>query len=1132
METRASYVAIGAFVLIVIVGALSSLYWLYRSSGTQATAPVRIIFPEPVTGLSVGGSVLFNGIRIGEVARLEFAPEGGDNVVAIARLDPAAPIKTDTIAKLGFTGLTGVAYISMTGGSPAAPSLFTAGENSQIPTIVADTSAFTNVLDSAQNVLARMNQTLDEVNGILRDNRDDVDVVVQNVRTLSQALADASPEITGLVTDVAGAARSIAAAVPQVASAVGRADTLLAAIEPDRVRAIVDDVGRFTGALPPLADQAGVILGNVNGVVTRIDDAAGTLGDAVQAVANVVAAIDEQAIGAIVENVRTTTAALASRSDALATTIDNAEAITTDIRGVAAVVGERREAIATALDNATGLVSDIRGAVNAAVPAIENLGNAIAAVTPARITQVVDNVERFTSALAGQSDQIADLVSAATGAARSIDEVATTIAARREEINVVLGDAAAISGNLRTAAERVPGLVDAVGARLDEAGAVIRAIDAEAINGVVRDVGTFASRLAAEAEPLGALVASARTAAADIATITGAVVQHTPQFGPIVDDVAAATRSARAFADQLPALGETIAPGIENLSNVLAAIDADAVRQIVTDAGALAARLAAEAEPIGALIASARAAAADVEAITKAVVQKTPEIERLVDDAAKAANAIASAARTVDGLVTDAAPAVRQLAEAIRVVTPARVDDVLTNVQLVVNGLARQAPAVEEIVGNARAIAASARTVATTLGERAPEIGALLDDARAAAADVRTAAAAFPSLVETIRPGVDNIAAVLSAIDREAVAAIVADVRRVTGAVADETPQIQAIIARVDAATADLAAITGRVRGELDTITAGLTDARAAVASARTFADGLPELLATLQPGVANASEALQAIDPAAIDAIVVNLRDVTATVSSLRGDIADVVTTAGSAARGIDTVATAVAARTDAIGRAIEDTATFVANLADVGPQVRSAVADIGAAATTIRETVGALDTGAVNGIIADVRSAAAAVGSRAGEIGAAIDNAVAAAKSLAEGLGTVGGEDGTLKEVLERARRIAANLEDASAKIGGVVDRASGLFDGPVQGLVANVSAAGASVNEVAAAFASRANQIAGGLARFSASGLDDLRALIDQGRSTLSTIERAVSNFNRDPSRVIFGGSDAPRYSPQRR
>src|SRR5690606_22752310 len=127
----------------------------------------------------------------------------------------------------------------------------------------------------------------------------------------------------------------------------------------------------------------------------------------------------------------------------------------------------------------------------------------------------------------------------------------------------------------------------------------------------------------------------------------------------------------------------------------------------------------------------------------------------------------------------------------------------------------------------------------------------------------------LPGLAETLRPGIENVSAVLSSIDQAAVEAIVADVRTLSGTLAAEAPRVEQIIGRVDTVTADVAVITARLRGELDGVSAGLADARAALADARTFASGLPELLTTLEPGVTNVSNALQAVDPAAIDAII-----------------------------------------------------------------------------------------------------------------------------------------------------------------------------------------------------------------------------------------------------------------------
>lgn len=941
METRANYVAIGVFVLIVFAGALASLWWLYRSSQSGATETVRIIFPEPVTGLSPGGSVLFNGIRVGEVVSLEFPPEGGDNVIAITRLNPSAPIKVDTLAKLSFQGLTGVAYISLTGGSKNAPSLFAAAADSDgPPTIEAETSAFTNVLDSAQSVLARMNTTLDEVNTLIRDNRSDVDAVVGNVRTLTQSLADVAPRISGLVTDVANAGGAIADAVPQIASVVERANALLGAIDADQVGTIVDNVDSFSGQLATIGDEAKGVVDTVNGLVTRLDDAAGVLGEAVGVVRDVVSAVDRNALADIVGDVRTAAGVFADRSAAIGTLVDNASVISGEVRSVTATLATRTEAIGRAIDDAGALIAEARGAVSAAAPAIEGLGRAVASVAPDRVTAIVDNIEAVTASLAGDTEAFSRLLEATTDAATRIESVAELISDRNAAIATALDDAAGLMANLRSASDQAPAVVSSAADVLARVGGVVDAVDADAINALVGDARRFAGVLAAQAEAIGPLVQSVSGTATRAEAIASALAKRMPQIGSAIDNVAAISADTRSFAQQLPAFAETLRPGVDNLSAVLTAVDPASVANLADAAGRLAATLQS------------------------------------------------------------------------------------------------QAPKVESIVGAAEA----------------------------------------------------------TAIDAQAIAA--------------------------------------RLRGELDTMSGGLADARAALADARTFAARLPALAQQIEPGVTNLADVFAAIDPAAVQTIVSNVRDVSATLADARAGIASLVETAGNAAQQVDRVAGAVAARTAAIEGAIDNVAGFAGELRAAGPQIDRVADAVAGAATSVRDTVSALDVQSVNEIVSDVRSAAAIIGSRADEIGAAIDNAYNATRSLSDAIGGFGGKDGRLQELMDGAQVIIDNVRSASTGLGTLIDRANAVLGEELNDAFSGFNNATAEVARIAEAFAPRANEIASGLSRFSQAGLDDLRALINQGRSTLSAIERAVSSFDRNPSRVIFGGSDGPRYEPQRR
>ncbi len=413
-----------------------------------------------------------------------------------------------------------------------------------------------------------------------------------------------------------------------------------------------------------------------------------------------------------------------------------------------------------------------------------------------------------------------------------------------------------------------------------------------------------------------------------------------------------------------------------------------------------------------------------------------------------------------------------------------------------------------------------------------PQITAAIDSVTSAASSAQAFAGSLPGLATKLEPGIENIATVLSSIDAAEVEGMVSDVRQLTTMLAAQAPRIDRIITSADTAAADAAVISARVRGELDGISRGLASAEAALADARTFAAELPAMAESLKPGVENVGTVLSSIDPAAITAIIDSVRGVAATLESSRGDIETVLNTAGNAARQVESVTSAVSAKLETINTAIDNAGVFARSLGSVGPQIDTIVEKAGNAVDAVRATVVAINTEAINSVVENVDRVATAIGSRAGEIGAAIDNVSGAAKGLSEGLGTIGGDDGTLKQILDQAKRIGTNLEAASNQVTAVVSRAGTLLNGPVQGLVTDVSSAASNVSEVAAAFASRADGIAGGLSRFSQGGLDDLRALLTQGRSTLSAIETAVSSFDRNPSRVIFGGSDGPQYKPQRR
>ena len=104
METRANFVLIGSFTLAVIAAAFGFVLWFQSLHTTKARSPLRIVFEGPAAGLRNGGSVNFNGIRVGEVMSVKL--DNPRRVVALAMIENNAPLRKDTLVGLEFQGLT------------------------------------------------------------------------------------------------------------------------------------------------------------------------------------------------------------------------------------------------------------------------------------------------------------------------------------------------------------------------------------------------------------------------------------------------------------------------------------------------------------------------------------------------------------------------------------------------------------------------------------------------------------------------------------------------------------------------------------------------------------------------------------------------------------------------------------------------------------------------------------------------------------------------------------------------------------------------------------------------------------------------------------------------------------------
>lgn len=261
METRANYVLIGAFTIVVSLFLLLFALWAAKYSSERSWQEYGVIFDEPVTGLSEGSSVQYNGIQIGTVQTLRLDPDDPRRVLALLRIQANAPIKTDTRAKISMTSITGSPIVQLTGGSPDAPRLVDVDPR-EIPIIQTEPSALQNIADTANRLVARLDELLS------KENVERVAHTLENVETLTGALADQSDELRAMITD----AREASAQLEQTLTTTNRA---VQDIDRELVRKLPDLVGKLDSTLTELDAAAS----GANAVINENRDAINSFAD-------------------------------------------------------------------------------------------------------------------------------------------------------------------------------------------------------------------------------------------------------------------------------------------------------------------------------------------------------------------------------------------------------------------------------------------------------------------------------------------------------------------------------------------------------------------------------------------------------------------------------------------------------------------------------------------------------------------------------------------------------------------------------------------------------------------------------------------------------------------------------------
>lgn len=209
METKANYVAVGAFVLSCILALVITLLWLAGTQYSHEYEYYQTNFHGAVTGLGKGTAVRYNGIDVGRVDSLAFDPNDPQVVIATLQIQPGLGIRNDSVSSIEPQGLTGTSYVEISGGTKDAP-LLTAAPGQTYPVIKTAPSALQQLTRGAPELLAKLNTIADRLTTLLSDeNQRHLTATLANLDATTTALASRSGEIEASLDNLSVASKAL-----------------------------------------------------------------------------------------------------------------------------------------------------------------------------------------------------------------------------------------------------------------------------------------------------------------------------------------------------------------------------------------------------------------------------------------------------------------------------------------------------------------------------------------------------------------------------------------------------------------------------------------------------------------------------------------------------------------------------------------------------------------------------------------------------------------------------------------------------------------------------------------------------------------------------------------------------------
>ncbi len=218
-----NYALVGAFVLLLGALLIAGLLWLAAGGAFQTKYDLyQATEDESVAGLNLNAPVKYNGVDVGKVRQIHLDPTNPALVHLLFAIERGTPIKVDTVAVLNTQGLTGSAYVELSGGAKDAALLRVVPPN-RYPVIQTKPSLSARLENVLTTVLSKLDDTSSSINSILSaENRAAFKSALADFATVARTVAARKDAIDTGITSAARTFQNSAGATAQIAPVIER----------------------------------------------------------------------------------------------------------------------------------------------------------------------------------------------------------------------------------------------------------------------------------------------------------------------------------------------------------------------------------------------------------------------------------------------------------------------------------------------------------------------------------------------------------------------------------------------------------------------------------------------------------------------------------------------------------------------------------------------------------------------------------------------------------------------------------------------------------------------------------------------------------------------------------------------